>query len=73
MTVGLSGQADAQAGGGLQQMLEELVANGAEIRLCRTCALARGIVDKPLIPGVLVGTLVELGEWTLAADKVVSF
>ena len=73
VTVGLSGQADAQAGGGLQQMLEELVAHGAEIRLCRTCALARGIVDKPLIPGVLVGTLVELGEWTLAADKVVSF
>ena len=73
VTVGLAGQADALAGGGLQQMLEELLAHGAEIRLCRTCALARGVVDKALIPGVLIGTLVELGEWTLAADKVISF
>ena len=54
-------------------MLEELVRYGAEIRLCRTCAQARGIVDLALIPGVTIGTLTELAEWTLAADKVITF
>ena len=73
VTVGLVNQPTAQAGGGMQQMLEELVGHGAQIRLCRTCALARGIADLALIPGVSIGTLPELAEWTLAADKVVTF
>ena len=73
VTVGLDGQAGAEAGGGLQQMLEELLRCGARIRLCRSCAQARGIVDLPLVPGVMIGTLPELAEWTLAADKVISF
>jgi len=54
-------------------MLEALVQHGAQIRLCRTCALVRGVADVTLIPGVTIGTLPELAEWTLAADKVVTF
>ena len=73
VTVGLPNQPAASAGGGLQQMLIELVEHGAQIKLCRTCAQARGIVDLELIPGVAIGTLPELGEWTLAADKVITF
>ena len=73
VTVGLPNQSAASAGGGLQQMLIELVEHGAQIKLCRTCAQARGIVDLELIPGVAIGTLPELGEWTLAADKVITF
>ena len=73
VTVGLDRQAGAEAGGGLQQMIEELLRCGARIRLCRSCAQARGMVDLALIPGVMIGTLPELAEWTLAADKVISF
>ena len=73
VTVGLSGQASAISGGGLQQMLEDLLAHGTQIRLCRTCAVARGVGESALIPGVLIGTLSELAEWTLAADKIVTF
>ncbi len=73
VTVGLVNQPTALAGGGLQQMLEELVGHGAQIRLCRTCALARGIADLALISGVNIGTLPELAEWTLTADKVITF
>ena len=71
--VGLPGQASAEAGGGLQQMLEALLERGVEIRLCRTCALARGIAETPLIAGVEIGTLPELAQWTIDADKVISF
>lgn len=73
VTVGLDGQAGAEAGSGLQPMLEDLLRGGVKIRLCRTCAQARGLAEALLVPGVLIGTLPELAEWTLAADKVVSF
>ena len=72
VTVGLAGQSGSESGG-LQSMVEELVARGVHIRLCRTCALARGIVDLNLIRGVSIGILPELAEWTLAADKVITF
>lgn len=73
VTVGLPNQPEALAGGGLQQMLEALIAKGAEVRLCRTCAVARGLGDACLIPGVTIGTLVELAEASVAADKVITF
>lgn len=60
-------------GNGLQAMVEQLVELGVSIKVCRTCALARGLAELPLIPGVGIGTLPELAEWTLAADKVVTF
>lgn len=70
--LGLPNQIDG-AGNGLQGMVEQLVAQGVDIRLCRTCALARGLGELPLIPGLAIGTLVELAEATLAADKVITF
>jgi uncharacterized protein involved in oxidation of intracellular sulfur len=70
--LGLPNQVDG-ATNGLQGMVETLVNHGVQIRSCRTCALARGIAELPLIPGVSIGTLVELAEATLAADKVITF
>ncbi len=72
VVTGLPNQASAEAGGGLQQMIEGLVAGGATIKLCRTCALARGIAELPLIEGVSIGTLPELAAWVLEAEKVIS-
>lgn len=70
--LGLPNQIDG-TGNGLQGMVEQLVAQGVDIRLCRTCALARGLGELPLIPGTAIGTLVELAEATVLADKVVTF
>ena len=70
--LGLPNQIDG-AGNGLQGMVEQLVALGVDIRLCRTCALARGLAELPLIPGTAIGTLVELAEATILADKVITF
>ncbi len=70
--LGLPNQVDG-AGNGLQGMVEQLVGQGVPIKLCRTCALARGLAELPLLPGTSIGTLPELAEWTLAADKVITF
>lgn len=72
VVLGLPNQADG-SGNALQAMVEQLVSDGVTIKLCRTCALARGLADLPLTPGLSIGTLPELAEWTLAADKVITF
>ena len=54
-------------------MLEILTAQNVPVKLCKTCTDGRGITGLPLIDGVEIGTLVELAEWTLSADKVLTF
>lgn len=55
------------------QMLDILLAQGAELKLCKTCIEARGVSKALLIEGAQVSTLIELSEWTLEADKVLTF
>ncbi|MGR5126270.1 DsrE/DsrF/TusD sulfur relay family protein [Photobacterium swingsii] len=57
----------------VQQMLEILLAQGAKVKLCKTCCNARGMSELPLIEGAEIGTLDDLSMWTLQADKVVCF
>ncbi|QLB20013.1 DsrE/DsrF/TusD sulfur relay family protein [Mannheimia granulomatis] len=72
VTAGLAKQNPAE-GYHLQQMLEILTAQGALVKLCKTCTNARGITDLPLADGVEIGTLIELADWTFEADKVLNF
>ncbi len=72
VTAALAGQAPAE-GYNLRQMLEILLAQGARIRLCKSCTDARGITPLPLVEGIEIGTLPLLAQWTLAADKVLTF
>lgn len=72
VTAGLKGQKPAE-GYNIQQMLEILTAQNVPVKLCKTCTDGRGMTGLPLIDGVEIGTLVELAEWTLSADKVLTF
>ena len=72
VTAGLKGQKPAE-GYNIQQMLEILTAQNVPVKLCKTCTDGRGITALPLVEGVEIGTLVELAEWTLSADKVLTF
>ncbi|HEY5716320.1 MAG TPA: DsrE/DsrF/TusD sulfur relay family protein [Psychromonas sp.] len=57
----------------IEQMLEILLAQGAELKLCKTCTDARGVTELPLIEGAQISTLIELSQWTFEADKVLTF
>ena len=46
---------------------------GGEVSVCGTCMDARGITDDELAEGTRRGTLDELTEWTLWADRVLVF
>lgn len=58
----------------LENMLEELIKYGAEVKLCATCCNSRAITPDDLIDGAQIGgTVTDLTNWTLESDKVLSF
>lgn len=54
-------------------MLGALVRRGAEVGVCGSCMDARGIGAEALVDGVGRSSLEELTDWTVWADKVVTF
>lgn len=71
-TLVLPNQEDG-AGNALRKLVEELTGRSIPFLVCRTCALARGLAELPLVQGARIGTLAELAEFTLWADKVITF
>lgn len=47
--------------------------HGVEIGVCGTCMDARGIADAELAEGASRGTLSQLTDWTIWADKALVF
>jgi uncharacterized protein involved in oxidation of intracellular sulfur len=57
----------------LDRMLGSLARRNVSIGACTTCLDARGVTDTMLIEDVTRSTLEDLGNWTIWADKVVTF
>jgi uncharacterized protein involved in oxidation of intracellular sulfur len=57
----------------LDRMIGSAARHGAEIGCCGTCMDARGINEDLLSKGAQRSSLDELAEWTVWADKVVTF
>lgn len=56
-----------------QSLVQSAARHGADVGCCGTCIDARGITDDMLTEGARRSTLDELTDWTLWADKVVTF
>lgn len=54
-------------------MLKAAIGHKIEIGICGTCLDARGIIESELIEGAKKSSLAQLAEWTIWADKVVTF
>ena len=57
----------------IERMLQFVINKGEQIKTCGTCSIARGIKELSLIPGVEISTMSQLTQWTVDADKVLSF
>jgi uncharacterized protein involved in oxidation of intracellular sulfur len=57
----------------LDRMLTSAIRHGAEVGLCGTCMDARAIDDAELVEGARRSSLEELTDWTVWADKVITF
>jgi uncharacterized protein involved in oxidation of intracellular sulfur len=67
-----SGQKVPEGYYNVQLMLSKVLRNG-EVSLCGTCMDARGLRDDELIEGARRGTLAQLADWTIEAEKVLVF
>lgn len=56
----------------IQLMMGKIVRKG-EVMLCGTCMDARGLRAEELMEGTRRGTLAQLADWTVEADKVLVF
>ncbi len=57
----------------LDRMMTAAAHHGAEIGLCGSCMDARGITNAMIIPAVTRSSLDIATDWTLWADKTVTF
>src|SRR4030066_2395585 len=49
----------------IERMLKSIINKGGQVKICGTCADARGIKNLPLIEGVQLSTMAELTQWTM--------
>jgi uncharacterized protein involved in oxidation of intracellular sulfur len=73
VTCAMPKQATPQGYYNLERMLKSVLQKGGQIKACGTCLDARGMKDIPLIEGVEASTMPQLAQWTLVADKVLTF
>jgi uncharacterized protein involved in oxidation of intracellular sulfur len=73
VTCALAGQTTPNGYYNLERMLGACIRHGAEVALCGTCMDARAVTERQLVRAARRSTLEELVDWTVWADKVVSF
>jgi uncharacterized protein involved in oxidation of intracellular sulfur len=57
----------------LERMLKPVLRRGGEVACCGSCMDARGLKEVQLVEGARRSTLEELTDWTIWADKVITF
>lgn len=57
----------------LDRMVGSVLRRGAVVGLCGTCMDARAVAEERLVEGARRSSLEELTDWTLWADRVLTF
>jgi len=57
----------------IERMIKFSINKGAKVKICGSCAEARGLKNVQLIEGAEISTMAELTEWVVDSDKVVTF
>lgn len=55
------------------RMLQLSLNKGAKVKICGSCADARGLKNIPLLKGTEMSTMAELTQWVVDSDKVLTF
>ena len=69
----LAGQQTPNGYYNLERMVASAIKRDAAVGLCGTCMDARGLQAEQLVDGARRSTLDELTDWTVWADKVITF
>ncbi len=55
------------------RMLRMSIAKNARVKICGSCAEARGLKEVQLVDGAELSTMEELAKWVVDSDKVLTF
>lgn len=72
-TAALPSQNTPQGYYNIERMIRAVLLKGGKVKICGSCAEARGIKDLKLIEGAELSTMKELVHWTLDSDKTMTF
>jgi uncharacterized protein involved in oxidation of intracellular sulfur len=57
----------------IERMFKYSINKGAKLKICGSCADARGLKNMQLIEGVEISTMAEFTNWVVESDKVLTF
>jgi len=57
----------------IERMIKAILVKGGEVKICGSCADARGLKSASLIEGTEISTMAELTSWVVGSDKVLTF
>lgn len=57
----------------IERMLKFSIAKGAKVKICGSCADARGLKTIKLIEGTEISTMAEFTNWVVDSDKILTF
>lgn len=57
----------------IERMIRLILAKGAKVKICGSCAETRGLKSVQFIEGTEISTMAELTNWMVDSDKVISF
>ncbi len=69
----LAGQTTPNGYYNIERMLKLSLNKGAKVKICGSCAEARGLKNVTLIEGAEISNLAELTNWVVDSDKVLTF
>ena len=73
VTCALSGQLTPDGYYNLERMFKAIISKGGLVKACGSCTEARGVKQLSLIEGVEISHMEQLAQWTVEADKVLTF
>ena len=57
----------------IERMMKFSLNKGAKVKICGSCADARGLKPVQLIEGTEISTMAEFTNWVVDSDKVITF
>jgi uncharacterized protein involved in oxidation of intracellular sulfur len=73
VTCALPGQNTPNGYYNIERMLKAVLMKAGKVKLCGSCADARGLKELKLVDGAELSTMKELTQLTMESDKVITF
>jgi uncharacterized protein involved in oxidation of intracellular sulfur len=72
-TCAIAGQSVPPGYYNIETMLGAVIYKGGKVKICGSCANARGLKELKLVEGAEISNMVELTKWIVDSDKVLTF